>query len=113
MVMDIPLPDGLGTVQLDTSMRCSLTVDAATFFAKVPDLARRLAPSLRNMITRAIDSKEVVSISDQQRMDVGAFFMDAGTCMMREGMKQMRVCGAARFIPPDHAGRKDETGESG
>lgn len=103
MVMDIPLPDGLGTVQLDTSMRCSLTVDAATFFAKVPDLARKLAPSLRNMITRAIDSKEVVAISDQQRMDIGAFFMEAGACVMRDGMERMRVCGAARFIPPKPA----------
>jgi hypothetical protein len=98
--MDIPLPDGLGAVVLDGTLRCNITADAATFFAKVPDLFKKLTPSLRNIITRAIDSKEAVPITDQQRMDIGAFFMDAGSFLMKEGMKRMRVCGAAKFIPP-------------
>jgi hypothetical protein len=97
--MDIPLPDGLGAVQLDVTLRCTITTDAATFFAKVPDLAKKLDPSLKDMISRSIDSKESVPISDQQRMDIGGFFMDAGSFMMKEGMKRMRVCGAAKFNP--------------
>jgi hypothetical protein len=97
--MDIPLPDGLGTVHLDATLRCSITTDAATFFAKVPDLAERLDPSLKDMITRSIDSKELVPITEQQRMDISAFFIEAGSFLMKEGMKRMRVCGAAKFIP--------------
>jgi hypothetical protein len=98
--MDIPLPEGLGVVQLDATLRCNITTNAATFFTKVPDLVKKLTPSLRNMITRSIDSKESVPITEQQRMDISAFFMEAGSLIMKEGMKRMRVCGAAKFIPP-------------
>ncbi len=97
--MDIPLPDGLGAVQLDATLRCRITTDAATFFAKVADLAEKLDPSLKDIIARSVDSKELVPITDQQRMDIGAFFMEAGSFLMKEGMKRMRVCGAAKFIP--------------
>lgn len=97
--MEIPLPDGLGGVVLDETLRCNITADAATFFAKVPALFTNLAPSIKNIITRSIDSKESVPITDQQRRDIGAFFMEAGSFLMKEGMKRMRVCGAAKFIP--------------
>jgi len=99
-LMEIPLPDGLGVVLVDATLRCNITTDAATFFAKVPDIVKKLSPSLKDMITRSIDSKKSAPITDQQRMDIGAFFMEAGAFLMQEGMKKMRICGAASYIPP-------------
>ncbi len=80
--MEIPLPDGLGTVLIDATLRCSITTDAATLFAKVPDIVKKLDPSLKDMITRSIDSKALVQITDQQRMDIAAFFMEIGSFLM-------------------------------
>jgi hypothetical protein len=98
--MEIPLPDGLGIINLDATLRCNVTTGAAAFFSKVPGIVEKLDPTLKGIICRSIDTKEAVRVTDQQRMDIGAFFMEAGAFLMQEGMKKMRVCGAASFIAP-------------
>jgi len=100
--MEFTLVDGIGPVKVSDVLICDLTIDSKTLFARVPDIVEKVSSKTKGLIARAIDTKSPVKITAAQGKELDSFFMDVGASLMKQGMKRMRTCGAAKFIPPRH-----------
>jgi hypothetical protein len=100
--MDFDLPQ-LGKVSVsdtELTLNCQLSVDFSTFGTKIGRKFDELNENIKEILKSAILTQKDISINEIEKMELNVFFMSISVDLNQIVMKDMRICGAAHFIPP-------------
>jgi hypothetical protein len=120
--MDFNLPD-IGTAIIndeELSLTCDFKISYSEFSEKIGGKLKEFLQTaidpknLEELLQIAIDSKNPIKLPEMDKMHISSFFMKLTMDLRKmnvddemKKIKEMRICGAAHFIPP-HLKKEDD-----
>jgi hypothetical protein len=100
--MEFDLPE-IGAVEIsdvNLTLNCKFFIDFSTFQSKTGKKFEDLSENIKLLLRKAVETKEKISLSELEKMELIMFFMSVNVELTQIEMKNMRICGATHFIPP-------------
>ncbi len=82
------------------TIEANLDVSSEEFMFTINEKFQDLSKSSQNILKQVVCSNTPVKISPIDKMALSVFLGSLVISQSQEGLKNMRICGAAKFIPP-------------